>query len=54
MPGQFIRGILPPKQYFEDNHIQRYAVVVGVSDYKDAGIPDLKYADADAQAFMTF
>lgn len=52
--GQFIRGILPPKQYFEDNHIQRYAVVVGVSDYKDAGIPDLKYADADAQAFYDF
>ena len=52
--GQFIRGILPPKQYFEDNHIQRYAVVVGVSDYKDPKIPDLKYADADAQAFYEF
>src|SRR3990172_75385 len=52
--GQFIRGILPPKQYFEDNHIQRYAVVVGVSDYKDPKIPDLKYADADAHAFYDF
>ena len=52
--GQFIRGILPPKQYFEDNHIQRYAVVVGVSDYKDPRIPDLKYADADSQAFYDF
>src|SRR3972149_934210 len=52
--GQFIRGILPPKQYFEDNHIQRYAVVVGISDYKDTKIPDLKYADADAQAFYDF
>ena len=52
--GQFIRGILPPKQYFEDNHIQRYAVVVGISDYKDPKIPDLKYADADAQAFYDF
>src|SRR3989304_5776190 len=52
--GQFIRGILPPKQYFEDNHIQRYAVVVGVSDYKDPKIPDLKYADADSQAFYDF
>ena len=29
--GQFIRGILPPKQYFENNHIQRYAVVIGIS-----------------------
>ena len=52
--GQFMRGILPPKQYFEDNHIQRYAVVVGISDYKDPGIPDLKYADADAQSFYNF
>ncbi len=52
--GQFIRGILSPKQYFEDNHIQRYAVVVGVSDYKDPKIPDLKYADADALAFYDF
>lgn len=52
--GQFIRGILPPKQYFEDSHIQRYAVVVGISDYKDPKIPDLKYADADAQAFYDF
>jgi len=52
--GQFIRGILSPKQYFEDQHIQRYAVVVGISDYKDPKIPDLKYADADAQAFYDF
>ena len=52
--GQFIRGILPPKQYFEDSHIQRYAVVIGVSDYKDPKIPDLKYADADAQSFYDF
>ncbi|MBI3009258.1 MAG: caspase family protein, partial [Candidatus Omnitrophica bacterium] len=52
--GQFIRGILPPKQYFEDNNIQRYAVVIGVSDYKDPKIPDLKYADADAQSFYDF
>ncbi len=52
--GQFIRGILPPKHYFEDNHIERYAVVIGVTDYKDPRIPDLKYADADAQAFYDF
>lgn len=45
---------MPPKQYFEDQHIRRYAVVVGVSDYKDPKIPDLKYADADAQAFYDF
>ncbi len=52
--GQFIRGILPPKQYFEDAHIRRYAVVIGISQYKDPKIPDLKYADVDAQAFYDF
>jgi len=52
--GPFVRGILPPKQYFEDNDIQRYAVVIGISDYKDPRITDLQYADADAQAFYDF
>lgn len=52
--GQFLRGSLQPKQFFEDKHIQRYAVVVGVSDYNDPKIPDLKYADADAQSFYDF
>ena len=28
--------------------------MVGISDYKDPKIPDLKYADADAQAFYDF
>lgn len=28
-----------------------YAVVIGISDYQDPGIPDLKYADRDARAF---
>lgn len=55
-PGSahFVRGILPPQQYFEDHAIQRYAVVIGISDYKDPGIADLEYADADAQAFYDF
>ena len=52
--GHFARGILPPKQYFEDNDIQRYAVVIGISDYNDPRIADLQYADADAQAFYDF
>lgn len=50
----FVHGILPPKQYFEDNDIQRYAVVIGISDYNDPRIADLQYADADAQAFYDF
>ena len=52
--GQFLRGSLQPKQYFEDKHVQRYAVIVGISDYKDPKIPDMKYADADAQSFCDF
>lgn len=31
-----------------------YAVVVGISDYQDKGIPDLHYADKDAEAFANF
>lgn len=31
-----------------------YAVVVGISDYQDDAIPDLKYADRDANAFAQF
>lgn len=31
-----------------------WAVVVGVADYKDPKIPDLKYAEKDAQAYYQF
>ena len=33
---------------------QRYAVVVGISDYQDPTIPDLEYADDDAQSIYDF
>lgn len=33
---------------------QRWAVVVGVSDYGNPGIPSLTYADKDAEAFANF
>ncbi|MBI5464065.1 MAG: caspase family protein [Ignavibacteriales bacterium] len=33
---------------------QKWAVVVGVSEYKSSGIPSLKYADKDADAFANF
>lgn len=33
---------------------QRWAVVVGISEYMHKGIPSLKYADRDAQAFAKF
>ena len=31
-----------------------YAVVVGISDYQDENIPDLRFADKDAEAFANF
>ena len=33
---------------------ETYAVVVGISDYQDEGIPDLRFADKDALAFAGF
>ena len=33
---------------------KRFAVVIGISDYVDETIPDLEYADDDAQAFYEF
>jgi WD40 repeat protein/uncharacterized caspase-like protein len=33
---------------------QQWAVVVGVSEYINSGIPGLKYADKDAEAFANF
>ncbi|MCB0532273.1 MAG: tetratricopeptide repeat protein [Saprospiraceae bacterium] len=31
-----------------------YAIVIGISDYQDDAIPDLKYAHRDAEAFANF
>lgn len=31
-----------------------YAVVVGISDYQDKAIPDLRFADKDADAFANY
>ncbi|MFG1691198.1 caspase domain-containing protein [Gemmatimonadota bacterium] len=33
---------------------RRWAVVVGISEFQDPQIPDLRYADADARAFHAF
>jgi tetratricopeptide (TPR) repeat protein len=33
---------------------ETYAVVVGISDYQDEQIPDLRFADKDAEAFASF
>ena len=34
--------------------VQRWAVIIGISDYKYPGIPDLRYADRDATEFYKF
>jgi hypothetical protein len=31
-----------------------YAVIIGISDYQDKDIPDLRFADKDAEAFANF
>ncbi len=40
-----------PKNLFKG---QRWGVIVGISDYKDPELPDLRYADKDAEAFYDF
>ena len=49
------KGVSPlsPKSEI-GNPKSTYAVVVGISDYQDEGIPDLRFADKDAEAFANF
>jgi Caspase domain len=43
------------KEHILNNKIQSTsAFVVGISDYQDKNIPDLKYADKDAEAFANY
>ena len=41
-------------QINENQSKNTYAVVVGISDYQDPGIPDLRFADKDAEAFANY
>ncbi|MCB0534040.1 MAG: tetratricopeptide repeat protein [Saprospiraceae bacterium] len=43
-----------PKSEFQNPKSATFAVVVGISDYQDPTIPDLRFADRDAQAFANF
>ncbi len=54
--GFYIRGkpVFPPTDYFSSTSVKRYAVVIGVSRFKDHSIPQLRYADRDAQAFYDY
>ncbi len=52
------KGVSPiakdPRISSEPTAGQTYAVVVGISDYQDKDIPDLRFADKDAEAFANF
>lgn len=37
-----------------NNHSSTYAVVIGISDYQDPAIPDLRFAHKDAEAFANY
>ncbi len=41
-------------QQLNFNNGRTYAVVVGISDYQNEAIPDLRFADKDAMAFANF
>jgi hypothetical protein len=50
-----LAAVVPPKQKAEGFRGQRWAVVVGISRYKHPHqIPNLRYADTDAQAIHEF
>ena len=49
------KGVSPISSHLEGGREgATYAVVVGISDYQDEGIPDLRFADKDALAFAGF
>jgi uncharacterized caspase-like protein len=53
-----VKGVSPiassPRMNSGPTAGQTYAVVVGISDYQDKDIPDLRFADKDAQAFAAY
>lgn len=48
------KGVTPVANSKETESVSTYAVVVGISDYQDPAIPDLRFADKDAEAFANF
>ncbi len=48
------RGVTPITNSPANSTGQTYAVVIGISDYQDKDIPDLRFADKDAEAFANF
>ncbi|HKK87853.1 MAG TPA: caspase family protein, partial [Saprospiraceae bacterium] len=49
-----VKGLTPSVDSEVNEKGDVYAVVVGISDYQDKGIPDLRFADKDAEAFANF
>ncbi|MCF8243528.1 MAG: caspase family protein [Saprospiraceae bacterium] len=41
-------------QIIDLGNVTTRAVVIGISNYQDPGIPDLRFADKDAKAFASF
>ena len=48
------QGVSPNPQSAIRNPQSTRAVVVGISDYQDPAIPDLRFADRDAEAFANY
>lgn len=48
----------PPRDRFRERltypERERYAIIVGIDDYPDPAVPDLKHAEADARAIVDF
>ncbi|MBK8562637.1 MAG: caspase family protein [Saprospiraceae bacterium] len=49
--SQTEKGLTPSSKKNTSSTGVTYAVVIGISDYQDVGIPDLNFADKDAEAF---
>ena len=48
------KGLQPIPATSSSDRGSTYAVVVGISDYQDPDIPDLRFADKDAQEFARY
>lgn len=49
------KGVDPVEEIINDTVVGKtYAVIVGISDYQDSGIPKLRFAHKDAEAFANF
>lgn len=54
LAAQTNKGLQPVSSSSGISGGNTYALVVGISDYQDPAIPDLRFADRDAEAFANF